>query len=48
MKARIDLYDHLIQLGSAIEDDFSMVSNVQIFDDKLDSEAVVSVTIRYD
>ena len=48
MKAQIGLHDQLIQLGNAEEDDFSMVSNVQIFDDKLESDSIVSVNIRFD
>jgi hypothetical protein len=48
MKSEIDLNDHWIQLGDGPEDDFSMVSNVQLFDDKIEQDAIVNVAFRYD
>jgi hypothetical protein len=49
MKAEIDLNDdQWVQLTDGPEDDFSLVSNVQLYDDKIEGDAIVNVAIRYD
>ena len=45
----VELEDDLFQLGQQVDDRFSQIDNVRLYEDKIDSDGgIVSVYIRYD
>jgi hypothetical protein len=49
MNCEVDLQDELLQIVDDVEDRFSEVDNVRLYEDKVDTDgAIVSVYIRYD
>ena len=49
MNCVVELEDNLFQLGQQVDDRFSQIDNVCLYEDKIDSDgAIVSVYIRYD